>query len=129
MSEKLGNVDMRSNYDALSTRTKETIESEVRRLIEEGRARATKVLTEHRNELDLLAKALIEYETLDREEAFKVIKGEKLTGRRIMPSTTIKLPDMLPPSGGLGAGLPDIPGSAPAPEQKPPRAPPAGATA
>jgi ATP-dependent metalloprotease len=36
------------------------------------------VLTEHRKELDLLALALIEHETLGVEEVKRVIKGEKL---------------------------------------------------
>lgn len=101
MSPLLGNVDLATNYQALSPNTKELVESEVRRIIEEGRARATQILTEHRKELDLLAKALVDYETLDRDEAYKVIKGEKLEGRTIS-SGGIKVPVI---------GLPPIPGT------------------
>lgn len=71
MSDKLGNVDLRSNYEALSNTTKQTVESEVRRLLDESYTRSKKLLTEKRKELDLLAKALIEYETLDRVECQK----------------------------------------------------------
>jgi ATP-dependent metalloprotease len=90
------------------------IESEVRRLIEEGRVRATKLLESKRKELDYLAKALLDYETLNKDEAYKVIKGEKLEGKMILPSGSIKLPGV----GGLGGGvsggdLPPIPGSEP----------------
>jgi len=124
MSPELGNVDLASNHDTLSAGTKMLIESEVRRLIEEGRVRATKLLESKRKELDYLAKALLDYETLNKEEAYKVIKGEKLEGKMILPSGNIKIPGV----GGLGGGvggndLPPIPGSEPekANDKEPPR--------
>jgi ATP-dependent metalloprotease len=124
MSDKLGNVDLASNYSKLSTTTKELIEQEVRRLIEEGRIRTTALLVSKRKELDLLAKALMDYESLNKDEAFKVIKGQKLEGKMIMPSGTIKIPDL----GQIGTmpEVPPIPGSV---EDKPPasKEPPAGA--
>ena len=106
MSDRLGNVDLASNYGKLSTATKQLIEDEVRRLIEEGRVRATTLIQSKRKELDLLAKALVDHETLNKEEAFKVIKGEKLEGKIIMPSGTIKIPAM---GSALGDGMPDVP--------------------
>jgi ATP-dependent metalloprotease len=123
MSPALGNVDLASNHDKLSTETKQLIEQEVRRVIEEGRVRATNLLTSKRKELDFLAKALLDYETLNREEAFKVIKGEKLEGKIIMPSGPVKIPDVGPALGGGSLPeVPEIPGSAPASDDKePPR--------
>jgi len=112
MSPKLGNVDLASNQDALSAGTKQLIESEVRRLIEEGRVRATNLLLSKRKELDYLANALLDYETLNRVEAFKVIKGEKLEGKMIMPRGTIKIPD-LGPNGENLPGVPPIPANGP----------------
>lgn len=103
-SNKLGNVDLHSNYDALSSTTKQVVEDEVRRFIEEGRLRAEKLLTEKSKELHLLAKALVDYETLDRDECFKVIKGEKLPNRPIAGKGDIKVPE-------IGSTLPEIPGS------------------
>jgi ATP-dependent metalloprotease len=94
-SKKLGNVDLSTNYDSLSSETKQEIESEVRRLVEEARLRATKILTERRHELELLTKALIEYETLTKEEMEKVLKGEKLEKMASVPSAPLKLPDAL----------------------------------
>ncbi|EAW10589.1 i-AAA protease YME1 [Aspergillus clavatus NRRL 1] len=94
-SKKLGNVDLSSNYDSLSSETKQEIESEVRRLVEEARMRATKILTERRHELELLSKALIEYETLTKEEMEKVLRGEKLDKMESTPSAPLKLPDAL----------------------------------
>lgn len=94
-SKKLGNVDLSTNYDSLSSETKQEIESEVRRLVEEARLRATKILTERRHELELLTKALIEYETLTKEEMEKVLRGEKLDKMESVPSAPLKLPEAL----------------------------------
>lgn len=111
MSSKLGNVDLNSNHSRLSSETKQLIESEVRRTIEEARQRATDLLTERRNELELLAKALIDYETLNKDEAYKVIKGEPLEGKPIMPKGSIKLPEgMGPPGMGGVGGVPPLSG-------------------
>lgn len=99
-SPKLGSIDYGSNYDQVSPETKRVIDEEVRRLVEEGKERARKLLTEKRVELDRLATALVQYETLDKEEIMKVIKGEKLPDRLMaMPDTPIKLPQLtLPPA-------------------------------
>jgi ATP-dependent metalloprotease len=114
MSSSLGNVDLASNQDRLSGSTRNLIDAEVRRLIEEGRVRAYKLLESKRKELDFLAKALVNYETLSKEEAFKVITGEKLPGRLIMSSGSIKIPNIgQTPLNGEIAGVPQIPGSTP----------------
>lgn len=94
MSSVVGDVNMTEDYQHLSTKSKELIEKEVRRIIEESRARVTSILTTHRKELDLLAKALIEYESLDIDEMKKVIAGEKLPDKlKILPTVPIKLPE------------------------------------
>lgn len=114
MSSSLGNVDLASNQDRLSGSTRNLIDAEVRRLIEEGRVRAYTLLESKRKELDFLAKALVNYETLSKEEAFKVITGEKLPGRLIMSSGSIKVPNIgQTPLDGELAGVPQIPGSTP----------------
>jgi ATP-dependent metalloprotease len=86
-------------------------------MIDEAHGRATNLIKERRKELDLLAKALVDYETLNKEEAYKVIKGERLEGRPIMPKGSIKVPEYpTPPGGGiggLGVGVPPIPGLPP----------------
>ncbi|KAI4276593.1 MAG: hypothetical protein LQ337_002376 [Flavoplaca oasis] len=101
MSDALGNIDLASNYDLHSSETKAKIESEVRRLVEEGRERATKVLSENRKELDIIAKALMEYEALSLEEVNKVLKGEKLPKLTSKPAAPLKLPDLVLPTGSL----------------------------
>ncbi|KKK14712.1 hypothetical protein P175DRAFT_0560179 [Aspergillus ochraceoroseus IBT 24754] len=94
-SKKLGNVDLSTNYDSLSSETKQEIEGEVRRLVEEARQRATNILTERRHELELLTKALLEYETLTKEEMEKVLRGEKLDKLELATDAPLKLPEAL----------------------------------
>jgi ATP-dependent metalloprotease len=108
-SDVLGNVDFKSNYEMVSPDTKRLIDNEVRRLIDEARSSARDLLKSKRAELDLLANALVQYETLDKEEIWKVIKGEKLPNRIMsMPDAPIKIPDSpleatIPPEQG-GSG-------------------------
>ncbi|KAL1957792.1 hypothetical protein VTO42DRAFT_5510 [Malbranchea cinnamomea] len=94
-SPKLGNVDLRSNYAKLSSETKQEIEAEVRRIVNEASDRALNILKERRKELELLTRALLEYETLTKEEMEKVLRGEKLDKLDASPKAPIMLPDAL----------------------------------
>jgi len=55
---------------AASPRTLERIDDEVRRIIEQAYEQAIATLTEHRDQLDALAQALLERETLDEADAY-----------------------------------------------------------
>lgn len=104
MSEALGQADFGSYYQTLSSETKQQIELEVKKLLEESRQRAIKIINEHRKDLDLIANALVEYELLTLDEVQKVLRGEKLPKLSSAPKAAIKLPEIvLPP--GLG-GVP-----------------------
>ncbi|KAF7511833.1 hypothetical protein GJ744_003564 [Endocarpon pusillum] len=82
-SEKLGSLDLHTNYNSLSSQTKQDIEQEVRTIVEGARRRADEILKSKRKELEALKDALIEHETLTRDEILQVMKGEKLN--RIEP--------------------------------------------
>lgn len=99
MSDLLGNMDFASSYQHLSSETKLKIEQEVTRFVEEGKSRATVLLKEKRKELDILAKALVEYETLSLEEINKVLKGEKLDKMSARIKSPLKLPEIVLPPG------------------------------
>jgi ATP-dependent metalloprotease len=80
-------------------------------LIDEAKSSARQLLLSKRAELDKLADALVQYETLDKEEILKVIRGEDLPGRlKAMPNAPIKIPEnplstaILPPPRGNGGG-------------------------
>lgn len=76
-SDVVGPVNVADN-DTISPSTRSLVDQEVRRMLEEAKSRATEVLTSKRTELTRLANALIEYETLNKDEVMKVIKGEKI---------------------------------------------------
>ncbi len=87
MSDLVGNIDYQeaaAGYSAnggaggfsISASTKELIESEVKRIIDEGYALAWKILEENNEEFERLAQGLLEYETLTGEEIQRVIRGE-----------------------------------------------------
>lgn len=99
MSEKLGNMDLHSEYTHLSSEMKQKIEDEVRGILDESSERARKVLTERRKELELLAMALVTYEVLNLDEIRRVLKGEKLPKLTAKPNTPIKRPELKAPPG------------------------------
>lgn len=87
MSDKVGNIDYQeaaAGYQAnggaggfsVSAATKEMIESEVKRLIDEGYERAVQILTDKNDEFERLAQGLLEYETLTGDEIKRVMNGE-----------------------------------------------------
>ncbi|MCX7888737.1 MAG: ATP-dependent zinc metalloprotease FtsH [Rhodobacteraceae bacterium] len=87
MSDRVGNVDYSEAHEgyqgnaggfSVSASTKELIEEEVRKLIDEGYATARRILLEKREDFERLAKGLLEYETLTGDEIQKVIRGERI---------------------------------------------------
>ncbi|KAJ2774525.1 hypothetical protein IWQ57_000782, partial [Coemansia nantahalensis] len=76
MSDKIGLVAYNDEQrEKLSAAGKQSIENEVRILNELANARVMKLLLDHREELDRLAQALVEYETLDKNEIERAVKG------------------------------------------------------
>jgi len=62
----------------ISEQTAKLIDEEIRRIVTDGEKLARKTLTENRDKLELLGKALIEFETLSGDEVMKLLRGEKL---------------------------------------------------
>ena len=125
MSDKVGNVDYEQAHEgymgnaaggfSISAHTKELIEDEVKRLIDEAYEKAYSILTEKKDEWERLAQGLLEYETLTGEEINRVIKGEppeadddgSAPEKDDKPSVTA-IPKTKPKSSsGLGDGGPE----------------------
>lgn len=117
MSDKLGPVEYGRRYENLSSETRATIEAEVQKTMKKSYEEVRKLLTEKRHELDLLAQALVQYETLDKAEVELVIRGEKLPGRTIVPKgpLVLPIPDDAPQPPGLGGVPQSHPPETPAP--------------
>jgi cell division protease FtsH len=105
MSEAVGNVDYAEAHEgyqgnaagfSVSAHTKELIEAEVKRLIDEGYETARRILLEKSEDFERLAKGLLEYETLTGDEIRKVIAGEPLDS------------DEPPSDKPKGGGLPSL---------------------
>ncbi|MGD9694396.1 MAG: ATP-dependent zinc metalloprotease FtsH [Thermoleophilia bacterium] len=67
--------DMHSEPD-YSDDLARTIDSEIRRIIEEAHQRARDILVEHRNDLETLSQILLRRETIEREEFLRLLDGE-----------------------------------------------------
>jgi cell division protease FtsH len=124
MSDKLGPLQYTENQEEVflghsvsrqqnvSEKTAELIDSEVKRLVIGGYDRAKQILTDQAHELEAVAQALLEYETLTGDEIRKVIAGERIE----RPDAAEKLPPLgaggvsgLPKAGKRrGGGLGDV---------------------
>ncbi len=85
MSERVGRLsalpnDAQSAYGlAAAPQTLDVIDGEMRRIVDECYAEACRKLVEHRDQLDALALALLESETLEEADAYRVAGVTRLT--------------------------------------------------
>jgi cell division protease FtsH len=124
MSEKLGMVQYGEDNDYVflgrdivrskdySETTAREIDTEVKRICDESYERARKLIFEHRKELELIAAALLEYETLEGTQVEEIIKTGRLTNPPSKPQTG-------PPSGAEA-----VTPTEEAPQPVPPKLPP-----
>lgn len=59
--------------------TATSIDKEVRAIIDKSYAKATNILTEHKDKLDAMAQALMQYETLDSHQITEIMEGKDPT--------------------------------------------------
>ncbi|MBA3498097.1 MAG: ATP-dependent metallopeptidase FtsH/Yme1/Tma family protein [Gemmatimonadales bacterium] len=102
----------------ISERTAQMVDDEVKRLVDEAYARASQIIAANRELLDRIADALLERETIDREDLDRLVKDLPLPPR--LPPTDLPAPQ---------ASAPTKPGASPAraPLLGTPPAEPAGA--
>src|SRR5450631_571424 len=132
MSEKMGMVEYGEHEDYVflgrdisrardySEAIAEQIDGEVRKLIDDAYQNAKKVLTAHRDNLEVIAKALLEYETLDGVQIKEIIEhgrlinpppgappvsGQKMPAEK-PPKQVVVAPDVGPPLPGALGGAP-----------------------
>jgi cell division protease FtsH len=124
-SDKLGPLHYEGNEEEVflghsvtqrknvSEATAAMIDEETRRFVEDGESAARKILEEHKDELETIAKALLEYETLSGDEVAALLRGETI----VRPNADDPPPDRrgrssVPTSGGkskdAGEGGPDM---------------------
>ena len=104
----------------VSDATAALIDEEVRRLVDTAQSSARKILTDHRKDLDTVAEALLEYETLTGDEVNDLLAGKGIHrpedtdeppvgGRKAsVPSAGAKSRDAKPgPAGSVGEPQPE----------------------
>lgn len=74
-----GYLGQNSSEKSVSGSTAEKIDSEIKAIIEKNYDRAREILKEHRVILHNMAEALIDYETLDKEQVALLMTGKKLS--------------------------------------------------
>ncbi|MBS1849130.1 MAG: ATP-dependent zinc metalloprotease FtsH [Actinobacteria bacterium] len=85
MSERVGPMAWGSDHEVFlgeelgqprkySDETARVIDEEVERILREAEAWCTEILTEHRHSLDLIARALLEHETIDGDEVNRLVE-------------------------------------------------------
>ena len=106
MSEELGMVEYGDHQEHVflardmgsarnySEATAQKIDAEVKRLIDNAYTKATELILEHRAKLDVIAKGLLEFETLDARHIHEIMEHGELRNPPSKPT-----PPDLPPSG------------------------------
>ena len=87
-----------SRHQNISEATAQTIDAEVRKLVEAGNTEATQILTEKRADLEALAKGLLEFETLTGDEIKDLIKGIRPVRESVIEPQTPRS-SAVPPAG------------------------------
>ncbi len=85
MSEKMGPIafgERQLGNEPYSEHVAAEIDAEVARIIDEAKARAKQVISEHRGALDAIAKELIEKETIERSEFEKILIANGITPKK-----------------------------------------------
>jgi cell division protease FtsH len=86
----------------ISERTAQMVDDEVKRLVDEAYSRASQILGENRDLLDRIAQALLDRETIDREDLDRLVKNQPLPPRSspvdpaVAPSNTVAKPGATP---------------------------------
>ncbi|HVE23307.1 MAG TPA: ATP-dependent zinc metalloprotease FtsH [Acidocella sp.] len=118
MSEKLGMISYGDNGQEVflghsvtqnknvSEATAREIDTEIKAVIDHAYAEAKRILTERREDLEALAKGLLEYETLSGDEIQQVLRGEKIIRKVVDEPAADRSRASVPTS----APRPDLPG-------------------
>jgi len=96
-----------------SEETSRAIDAEVRRIVEENLARARRIITEHKREMDLLGKALLEVESVDEPDIRQLFDIGTLPARKVVAVPEPTVTDTVLPAEGPAPLTP--PGADPLP--------------
>jgi cell division protease FtsH len=96
----------------MSNETALLIDKEIKRLVEDGLARAREVIKEHLDQLHAIAGALLEHETITGDEIKRIVAGEEIrrddqgTKAPVVVKAGTSIPKTRRPSGPFGSPSP-----------------------
>ncbi len=96
----------------MSDETARTIDAEVRAIVEGGYNKAREIIETKRDQLEIIAQGLLEYETLSGEEISALLRGEKPNrdepddAENARPSSSVPTGGRGKPTGGFGDAAP-----------------------
>lgn len=93
MSTKVGPISLAEKWESWSPKLRDTADHEVLEMLKESEERTRVLLKEKKVELERLAQGLIEYETLNKEEIEKVVRGEPISRAKTVTNTIVQSPD------------------------------------
>ena len=102
-------ISRRADY---SEHTAMEIDAEVKRMIDEGYAVATRIISENRDKLEAIAKALLEFETLDGAQVEEIVRTGKMSNPPPPPAALTATPMTGAPAG---TPVPEPPRATPPP--------------
>lgn len=97
-----------TQHKNMSDHTAQTVDEEIRRIVEEAYDEARRILTENIDQLHAVAKGLLEYETLSGEDIATLLRGDPII-REDRDSTVQPPPKQ--PTPGRRASVPPTTGS------------------
>ena len=83
----------------ISEKTMQEVDAEVRRIIDEQYAVAYKILDENRDKMHTMAKALIEWETIERDQVLEIMAGKQPSPPKEYNDNIIQENAIVEPSG------------------------------
>ena len=122
MSDKLGMINYAGESEYFGGReigrrtdyseaTAREIDDEVKRIIDEAYARAKSIIEANRDKLEAIAKALLEYETLDGAQVEEIVR----TGKMSNPPPPAAIAPSAPTGAPAGTPVPEPPKPTPPP--------------
>ncbi|MBF0803403.1 MULTISPECIES: ATP-dependent zinc metalloprotease FtsH [Neisseria] len=100
----LGRSVTRSQH--ISEKTQREVDAEIRRILDEQYAVAYKILDENRDKMETMCKALMEWETIDRDQVLEIMDGKQPSPPKDYSYNIRKDGDAAaqPPAGNSGTG-------------------------
>jgi cell division protease FtsH len=95
-----------TTHKNVSEATLQKVDAEIRRIIDEQYALARRLIEENRDKVEMMAQALLEWETIDAEQVNDIMEGRAPRPPRPAQPPAATPADKAPPSAAAPTGKP-----------------------